>query len=325
MVRARRLPAHRGLLLDPRVPGGRAGTRVPCSAVSASTARARASPSTCHQGRQSVPRRRSAGRWPALGGVLIATVGWRAIFLVNVPIAIAGTVFVLRHCPADREHHQGARGAFVTLRALAVHGLLLSVYARFAAVCTVFYAVFFALPLWLEQARGLSAAVSGAMMLPLAGMSALATPLAIRTVSRSGFTWVLLLGAVGLCVGTCLLATVETRTPIVALLAALAALGVSNAFNNLGLQAELSDVAFPEQLGTAAGLFQTWRFVGAALAAGLVGIVLASGTTTDGLHRLWTAIGLLSFALLAWAVRSAAAPCPVNAATSHEKPGGSRS
>jgi hypothetical protein len=63
----------------------------------------------------------------------------------------------------------------------------------------------------------------------------------------------------------------------------------------------------PGQLGTAVGLFETARFGGAALAAGLVGSVVANHTTTDGFRRLWMAIGLLSFALLAWAARPAAA------------------
>lgn len=261
----------------------------------------------------------SAAFGPALGGALIATAGWRAIFLVNVPVAIAGTALALRHLPADREHGRRSPGGLVGLRTLAAHGPLLSVYARFAAVCTVFYSVFFALPLWLEDARGLSAAVAGVLMLPLAGVSALATPLAIRTVSRAGFPWALSLGAGGLSLGTWLLATVETRTPIVALLAVVVSLGASHAFNNLGLQAELSDVTSREQLGTAAGLFQTARFVGAALATGLVGTIFTEGATTDGLHRLSVAVGLLSLALLAWAARKAVAPCTVEASASHAK------
>jgi predicted MFS family arabinose efflux permease len=133
------------------------------------------------------------------------------------------------------------------------------------------------------------------------------TPLAIRTVSRSGFPRALVLGASGLCIGTCLLGMVGMETPIVAALTAMVAIGASHAFSNLGLQAELSDVTSREQLGTAAGFFQTARFVGAALAAGLVGVV-ANESLTESLHRLWIVVGLLSFGLLAWATRPAATP-----------------
>jgi len=37
---------------------------------------------------------------PVLGGLLIGSFGWRAIFFVNLPIGIAGTVMALRHVPA---------------------------------------------------------------------------------------------------------------------------------------------------------------------------------------------------------------------------------
>jgi MFS family permease len=39
---------------------------------------------------------------PSLGGLLIATLGWRAIFVVNVPVAAAALALALRFLPADR-------------------------------------------------------------------------------------------------------------------------------------------------------------------------------------------------------------------------------
>ena len=44
--------------------------------------------------------------------------------------------------------------AFIDVRLLAANRQLVAVYAQFAAVNIVFYAVFFGLPLWLEEARG---------------------------------------------------------------------------------------------------------------------------------------------------------------------------
>jgi EmrB/QacA subfamily drug resistance transporter len=40
---------------------------------------------------------------PSLGGVLIAGLGWRAIFLVNVPLGILTFLLAHRHLPADRK------------------------------------------------------------------------------------------------------------------------------------------------------------------------------------------------------------------------------
>jgi MFS family permease len=122
----------------------------------------------------------AAALGPMLGGVLMGTVGWRAIFLVNLPIALAAALLVLSQFPADRADARRDPGAFVGLGATAP---LVSVCARFAAACTVFFAAFFALPLWLDQSHGLSPVATGAMMLPLVIVSALVTPVAIRTVA----------------------------------------------------------------------------------------------------------------------------------------------
>jgi len=178
---------------------------------------------------------------------------------------------------------------------------LFSVSARFAAVCTVFFAAFFGLPLWLLQSSRLGAVESGAVMAPMVIASALTTPIAARTVSRSGAAAASFIGASGLCLGTGLLITVNEQMSVVVLIAAIAALGTSLAFNNLGLQAQHTDEVSPAQLGTAAGLFQAARFVGAALATGLLGITVTNDAATADWRRLWVAGEFVSIALLGWA------------------------
>ncbi|MHC1557990.1 MFS transporter [Actinomycetospora sp. C-140] len=44
-----------------------------------------------------------------LGGVLTEAVGWRAIFIINVPIGVAATVLVLRYVAADPPRRDGTR------------------------------------------------------------------------------------------------------------------------------------------------------------------------------------------------------------------------
>ncbi len=57
-------------------------------------------------------RARAMGAWaaisgsalaagPLVGGVLTDTLGWRAIFLLNVPVALLGIALTMRHAPAD--------------------------------------------------------------------------------------------------------------------------------------------------------------------------------------------------------------------------------
>jgi EmrB/QacA subfamily drug resistance transporter len=49
---------------------------------------------------------------PSLGGVLIAWLGWRAIFLVNVPLGVAAFLLAWRALPADRQVRTAARAGF---------------------------------------------------------------------------------------------------------------------------------------------------------------------------------------------------------------------
>src|SRR5437016_9507178 len=49
---------------------------------------------------------------PSLGGVLIAGLGWRAIFLVNVPLGILTFLLAHRYLPADRQGPKTDSGGF---------------------------------------------------------------------------------------------------------------------------------------------------------------------------------------------------------------------
>jgi len=64
---------------------------------------------------------------PPVGGMLIGLVGWRFIFLVNVPIGIIATIVVARVVPIFPPHKTGERfdytGAFITLATLICYAL----------------------------------------------------------------------------------------------------------------------------------------------------------------------------------------------------------
>ena len=240
---------------------------------------------------------------PMLGAALLVTVGWRALFLANLPIVMAAMLLLLRHVPPDRAAMRREAGSATRSR-IVLHRQPFSVSARFAVACTVFFAAFFALPVWLLQSSRLGAVETGAAMAPMVIVSALTTPIAARTVSRSGAAATSLAGAGGLCLGTGLLVTMNAQTSVVVPIAAMVALGAAHAFNNLGLQAQLTGGVPAAGLGTAAGLFQAARFVGAALATGLLGITVASDASTDDWRRLWVVGEILSIVLLAWAATS---------------------
>ena len=65
---------------------------------------------------------------PSLGGVLIAAVGWQAIFLVNVPLGLLAFVLAYRHLPVDRLVPTADRTGFDTMGTLLL-ALTLGAYA----------------------------------------------------------------------------------------------------------------------------------------------------------------------------------------------------
>ena len=72
---------------------------------------------------------------PSLGGVLIAGPGWRAIFLVNLPLGVLAVVLARRHLPADRATLAYFLCASPAMMALVTRGkeLLLARAHRFAS------------------------------------------------------------------------------------------------------------------------------------------------------------------------------------------------
>ena len=173
-----------------------------------------------------------------------------------LPVApIAAVLLILRE--------RGVAEPFLNVNMLAANRPLIGVYTQFAGVNIVFYAVFFSLPLWLERVRGFESGLAGLLLLPVAGVGILATPVAARLISRCGPRPALIIGAGLLTVGSLLLLVCNTTTPVSVLLAIGVVLGIPNGFNNLGLQAALYERTPAQHIGVVGGQFQTFRYVGA--------------------------------------------------------------
>ena len=88
---------------------------------------------------------------PSLGGVLIAGAGWRAIFLLNVPLGLLALLLAWRFLPADRVAPKADRARFDTLGTLLLAGTL----AAYALAMTIGRGHFGPLNLALLIAAGL--------------------------------------------------------------------------------------------------------------------------------------------------------------------------
>jgi MFS family permease len=294
----------------------------------------------------------SAALGPTVGAWLVGWHGWRAVFLVNVPVV--ATAFVLAYVALPRDaraprrragdpgvarrvdvggvglfsatlfcllwfllsieatpawwalaaapaalagfvaRELSAREPFIDLRALTAAPRLTFVYAQFAAVNVIFYAVYFGIPSYLQAGRAFSVQKTGLIMLVLAAIGALSVPVARRLIERRGLWPALLSGVLLLAAGSSLLLTFGDDTPTAWIVCVLAVIGVSIGFTTLGLQSELHRTAPPEGISGASGLFMTSRYVGTILSTGLLGAVFGSTIGTDQLHLAAWMLALLA-------------------------------
>ena len=215
-----------------------------------------------------------------------------------VVVAAAGALFVGRE--------RRARQPFLDVRMLVGNRPLMGVYVQFALVNVAFYGVFFGVPLWLEQVRGFDPGQAGLLMLPIAGCGVGASRVALRLITRAGPRIALIIGAATLTIAGLALLGLDARTPVVDILLIGAVLGVPNGFNNLSLQAALYEHAPAPEAGAAAGLFQTFRYIGAILATSMLGLVFPLSATTHGLHVIAVAIAAIGAVLVVASVRRVA-------------------
>jgi len=193
-----------------------------------------------------------------------------------------------------------SRNPFIPIPMLTANKRLLSVYLQFAGLNVVFYALFFSMPLWLDQARGLDPKTTGLLMLPFAGVGVLMTPIAVRLNRRFGYRTTLIAGNLILIAGALLLPLLDEGSPIAVILLVTAVLGVPNGLNNMGLQTALYDVTPPKDTGIASGLFQTFRSIGSVLSTSLLGLIFGGVITSSGLHTIaFISVGLGGALLLA--------------------------
>jgi MFS family permease len=316
-------------------------------------------------GRIQMANASAAAVGPVVGGLLVSLVGWQALFLVNVPMALAALILVRRFAPADEDRERGRAsellrdsdipgilaflGAlvlimmavlnvlpgvrwwllgggtllavlfvwrelkfappFLDLRLLGRNRPLLLIYLGFAVFNGVYYLAFFGLPQLLQEAAGYDPGIVGLLMLPLAAISVLATPFAVRAIDRFGVKRVLIAGA-GLLVaaaGTTWLLTASLAIPLVLALTTL--LGVPYCVMSIAATQGMYVSTRPQERGVAAGIFQTFRYLGAITATVLIGIFYGSGVNQANWGLMVLAmlgLGAVAFVVtLLWRERAA--------------------
>jgi MFS family permease len=250
---------------------------------------------------------------PSLGGVLIAGLGWRAIFLVMVPLGIAALLLAHHHLPADRAGKPRAGGfdrtgtllLALTLAAYALamtmgrgrFGLLVRAERRAvsplirlamlrdrvlgaglatsALVSTVVMATLVVGPFYLSRALGLDAARVGLVLSVGPLVAALTGAPAGRLVDRLGARSPTLAGLAGMAAGCLLLSLLPASLGVPGYIAPIVAVTAGYAlFQTANNTAVMAEVP-PEQRGVVSGMLNLSRNLGLITGASVMGAVFA--------------------------------------------------
>ncbi|MGO4696353.1 MFS transporter [Paenibacillus sp. 2TAB26] len=300
---------------------------------------------------------------PFIGGILIHSWDWTAIFFVNIPFAIASFLLAWRTIPMDEPQMHAAKdmsfrmwfdlidasgillftvglvallasllsakssghlsfgnviallvglaalGAFVRhelktaspfipLRTFAKYPAMTWVNVEFMLVNVLYYSLFFGLPSYLQMVRHVSEFQTGILMLSLGLCSLVTSPIAGRWIDKSGPRPALLVSAILMTLGSVWLVTLNQNSPVISVCLALAAFGISNGLNNVGMQASLFQSSPKEIIGVASGLFNTSRYFGTILSSLLIGIVMGDTFSFEGFHVLGIILTVIALSLV---------------------------
>ncbi|ALX50172.1 MFS transporter [Lentibacillus amyloliquefaciens] len=189
-------------------------------------------------------------------------------------------------------YEQKQNEPFIDMKGLTKNRNALFVYIQFMTINLIYYCYFYGFPTYLQQVRGYSEENTGLVMLTFAGFGVVTAPLAGRLIDRYGSKLPLIIGASFLLSGTGLLLTYHEASPLVWLMIIMSILGMSQGFNNISTQTALYENVQPEETGSASGLYQTSRYIGAILSSSLLGLTFNDHMDLAHLHL----VALICFA-----------------------------
>jgi DHA2 family methylenomycin A resistance protein-like MFS transporter len=218
---------------------------------------------------------------PMLGGVLVSDLGWRAVFLINLPIIAAALPvawrIVPRHQVAARETKRRLRIGADFVGANVVAGLM-----NLVGLGTLL-----ALTLYLQEYLHHGALRAGLELIPVLLPLAVLGPVSGRVTGRFGprlpMSFGLALGAIG---SLCLL-SVRPHSSYTAVVPVELCLGIGMGFLTAAVVNAAVAALPPDRAGLASGVNNTARQGVGALGIALYSSVLGNATTfTSGLHVL---------------------------------------
>ena len=219
---------------------------------------------------------------PALGGVLVGALDWRAIFLVNVPVVAAALVLSLRALPSASPAGRHVPDAEPRRRREWAQPLRVPVFGAATAAVGLsnlaMYGTLLAVPVVLAGRPGWSAADAGLALAMLSVAMIAVAPLGGRLADHRGHRLPAAGGLALLTVAVAALAAMAAEPSAAGLAAALLAAGVGLGLAGSAVQTAAVEAVDPRHASLAAGLFSSGRYAGSVLATLLLAALLGHGS-----------------------------------------------
>ncbi|BCK73455.1 MFS transporter [Streptomyces libani subsp. rufus] len=176
-----------------------------------------------------------------------------------------------------------ARRPFFDVRLLARNPALTRTYLRFALAGLCVYTVLYGLTQWLQSGRSMSSEEAGLLLLPMSALSALiARPISQRNLVRMP----LIVAAVSCLAASAGVLALTASTPTVWIVAITLVFGITLGTTISAHQTILYTQVGAGEIGTAAGLFRTFGFLGSIASSALISVVFHSEVNDHRLHLI---------------------------------------
>jgi MFS family permease len=188
---------------------------------------------------------------------------------------------------------------FIDMRLLVSNLALTRTYVRGALTLLSFYTVLYGLTQWMQAARGLSPRDAGLVLLPMGIVAAIVSqPISARNLVRGP----LVVGAASLLLVSAAIALFTSHTSVAAIVGVTLLFGITLGTTTVGNQTALYVQAPAEHVGTAAGLFRTFGYIGSIASSTITGITFRHNVTDSGMHLVGAILVGVSILVLALTV-----------------------
>lgn len=216
----------------------------------------------------------AAGLGPVIGGVLLATLGWRAIFGINIPIVLV-VLWVLRRsvpAPVD-EPSSSPQSALPAPRERVVNPVFVAAFSTQALATFAQYGLLLLTPMLLDERGWGSAAVGGALSLLTVGL-VVTSPPGGRLGDVRGRRFPVLVGLAGAAIAVAASAAFGDEAASALLLVTLTLFGLGLGLASPGIQTAGIEAAPERRIGFASGLLSASRYVGSITASILLTLLV---------------------------------------------------